>query len=94
MAILFAVIAVFMSVGCGGGGVGGVGTPVHAAPADLLNAGVNKDIWVGVNGTPTYWRLFNNVTSAVTITGNQVTFVDNAGGSWVTTAPVVIGGHP
>jgi len=73
--IVFSAIAVMVLVGCGGGG-GGIGTNANATLPSILNAGVNKNVFIqnigGVGSTS-----FSNFTGEITVSGNLISLTAN-----------------
>ena len=84
--LAFLVSIVFYA--CGGGGSGT--SEALAVPPTLLNEGVVKTIEVSYGGGLSF-GIFSNVTSAVTVDGTMVSFLDNSGRQQVyINAPVKI----
>jgi len=74
--VVLSMVAVVALVGCGGGG-GGVGTPADAANFSVLNAGVYKNVsFYSGSGEVLFTQ---NITSAITVSGNMVSLVNNSG---------------
>ena len=70
-------LATVVMYACGGGGGSGPSV-AFAVPPTILNEGVVKNIEVSYGGGMSFGS-FNNVTSAVTVTGTMVSFLDNSG---------------
>ena len=74
--LMFAFLASIVFYACGGGGSGT--SEALAVPPTLLNEGVVKTIEVSYGGGLSF-GIFSNVTSAVTVNGTMVSFLDNSG---------------
>ena len=73
--VVLSMVAAVALVGCGGGGGGG--TPADAANFSVLNGGVLKNVSFY---SPSGEVLFSqNITSAITVSGNMVSLINNSG---------------
>ena len=70
--LMLGLFAVIPAMGCGGG-------PAHAVTPSVLDAGVVKDIRVNMLSGGGY-VIINETTTAVTVSGNMVSFEDNTSG--------------